>query len=91
LFVVLFQEDYRAMKEMFQVCNEPNSIPNVRPTNARRIIHQAVTHVITRPDRCGARHCRAIAVFGWKTAEKYGRVGLQVVEVIQTTSPAGNS
>jgi hypothetical protein len=29
------------------------------------------TGVITRPDRCGAHHCRTIAVFGWKTAEKY--------------------
>jgi hypothetical protein len=24
--------------------------------------------------RCGAHHCRAIAVFGWKTAEKYGKL-----------------
>jgi hypothetical protein len=30
-----------------------------------------------------AHRCRAIAVFGWKTAEKYGRSGVQVVEVIQ--------
>src|SRR5437879_6253402 len=32
-------------------------------------------------------HCRAIAVFGWKTAEKCGRFTTQVVEVIQKTSP----
>src|SRR5262249_17623346 len=41
--------------------------------------------------RIRALHRRAIAVFGWKTAEKCGRFTPQVVEVIQKKSPAGNS
>jgi hypothetical protein len=36
-------------------------------------------------------YCRAIAVFGWKTAEKCGRFTTQLVEVIQKTSLEGNS
>jgi hypothetical protein len=39
----------------------------------------------------GRFHCRAIAVSGWKTAENRGKSVAQVVEVIQKTSPEGNS
>lgn len=34
---------------------------------------------------------RTLAVFHRKTAEQCGRVAPQAVEVIQTTSPSGNS